>query len=163
MAEIPVKIIVLTTEAVQTSETFVNSYQSIHRYNPEDSHLHSNRSENLMPYLKYQYFMRVCNFAVCLTDRSIRLLTIAQKTTSVRIHMIGRKSHLRHYSSRSTCAWTHFTSYVPSYKLKCDCLVVFTVVNQWLWSVLYTIDNTNSNVHAYLFPTKRKNSTVRNT
>jgi predicted transcriptional regulator len=29
-------------EAVQTSETLVNSYQSTQHYNPEDSHLHSN-------------------------------------------------------------------------------------------------------------------------
>jgi hypothetical protein len=34
----------LMTEAVQTSETVVNSYQSTRRYNPEDSHLHVNGS-----------------------------------------------------------------------------------------------------------------------
>jgi hypothetical protein len=33
-------------EAVRTSETSVNSYQFIWRYNPEDSHLHSHRHEN---------------------------------------------------------------------------------------------------------------------
>jgi hypothetical protein len=32
--------IVLMMEAVQTSETSVNSYQSTRRYDPEDSHLH---------------------------------------------------------------------------------------------------------------------------
>jgi hypothetical protein len=31
--------IALMMEAVQTSETLVNSYQSTRRYNPEDSHL----------------------------------------------------------------------------------------------------------------------------
>jgi hypothetical protein len=32
-------IIALMMEAVQASETLVNSYQSTRRYNPEDSHL----------------------------------------------------------------------------------------------------------------------------
>jgi hypothetical protein len=32
-------IMALMMEAVQTSETLVNSYQSTRRYNPEDSHL----------------------------------------------------------------------------------------------------------------------------
>jgi hypothetical protein len=34
-------------EAARTSETLVNSYQSTWRYNPKDSHLHSNRHGNL--------------------------------------------------------------------------------------------------------------------
>jgi hypothetical protein len=34
-------------EAVQTSETSVNLQQSTQRYNPEDSHLHAVRRENL--------------------------------------------------------------------------------------------------------------------
>jgi hypothetical protein len=33
--------IALMTEAVQTSETLVNSHQSTQRYSPEDSHLQS--------------------------------------------------------------------------------------------------------------------------
>jgi hypothetical protein len=32
-------VIALMMEAVQTSETLVNLYQSARRYNPEDSHL----------------------------------------------------------------------------------------------------------------------------
>jgi hypothetical protein len=36
----------LMMEAASTSETFVN-YQTTRRYNPEDSHLHSRRRENL--------------------------------------------------------------------------------------------------------------------
>jgi hypothetical protein len=32
--------IALMMEAVRTSETLLNSYQSTRRYNPEDSHLH---------------------------------------------------------------------------------------------------------------------------
>jgi hypothetical protein len=38
-------------EAVKTSETSVNLYQSTRRYNPEDSHLHSHRREKLKSYL----------------------------------------------------------------------------------------------------------------
>jgi hypothetical protein len=34
------ELIALMMEAVQTSETSVNSHQSTRRYNPEDSHLH---------------------------------------------------------------------------------------------------------------------------
>jgi hypothetical protein len=40
-------LIALMMQAVQTSESSVNSYQSTRRYNPEDSHLHSHRRENL--------------------------------------------------------------------------------------------------------------------
>jgi hypothetical protein len=42
-----VVITALMMEAVQTSETSVNSHQSTQRYNPEDSHLHSHRREKL--------------------------------------------------------------------------------------------------------------------
>jgi hypothetical protein len=45
-------MIALMMEAVQTSETLVNSYQSSQRYNPEDSHLHTHRRENLKSYEK---------------------------------------------------------------------------------------------------------------
>jgi hypothetical protein len=44
-------MIVLIMEAVQTSETSVNSRNSTRSYNPEDSHLHSHRLENLKSYL----------------------------------------------------------------------------------------------------------------
>jgi hypothetical protein len=39
--------IALMMEAVSTSETSVNFYQTTRRYNPEDSHLHIRRRENL--------------------------------------------------------------------------------------------------------------------
>jgi hypothetical protein len=39
-------------EAARTSETLVNFYQTTRRYNPEDSHLHTHRRENLKSYLK---------------------------------------------------------------------------------------------------------------
>jgi hypothetical protein len=44
------KAIALMLQAVQTSEALVNSYQSTRRYNPEDSHLHTLRRENLKSY-----------------------------------------------------------------------------------------------------------------
>jgi hypothetical protein len=37
-------------EAARTSETLVNFYQTTRPYNPEDSHLHTHRRENLKPY-----------------------------------------------------------------------------------------------------------------
>jgi hypothetical protein len=39
-------------EAASTSETLVNFYQTTQCYNPEDSHLHTRRCENLKSYLK---------------------------------------------------------------------------------------------------------------
>jgi hypothetical protein len=39
-------------EAARTSETLVNFYQTTRRYNPEDSHLHTPRRENLKSYLE---------------------------------------------------------------------------------------------------------------
>jgi hypothetical protein len=37
-------------EAVQTSETSVNSYQSTWHYNPKDRHVHTHCHENLKSY-----------------------------------------------------------------------------------------------------------------
>jgi hypothetical protein len=39
-------------EAVQTSETLANLYQPARRYNPQDSHLHTHRRQNLKSYLR---------------------------------------------------------------------------------------------------------------
>jgi hypothetical protein len=39
-------------EATSTSETTVNFYQTTRRYNPEDSHLHTHRRENLKSYFE---------------------------------------------------------------------------------------------------------------
>jgi hypothetical protein len=44
-------LIVLMIEAARTSETLVNFYQTTWCYNPEDSHLHTLRRENLKSYL----------------------------------------------------------------------------------------------------------------
>jgi hypothetical protein len=44
-------LIALMMEAARSSETLVNFYQTTRRYNPEDSHLRTNRRENLKSYL----------------------------------------------------------------------------------------------------------------
>jgi hypothetical protein len=43
-------LIALMMEAARTSETSVNFYQTTRRYNVEDSHLRTNRRENLKSY-----------------------------------------------------------------------------------------------------------------
>jgi hypothetical protein len=40
----------LMMEAARTSETLVNFYQTTRHYNPEYSHLHTHRRENLKSY-----------------------------------------------------------------------------------------------------------------
>jgi hypothetical protein len=40
----------LMMEAIRTSETLVNCYQTTLRYNPEDSHLHTRHRENFKSY-----------------------------------------------------------------------------------------------------------------
>jgi hypothetical protein len=59
-------------EAVQTTETLVNSYQSTRRYNPEDSHLHSHRHENLKSYLATMEIraLKWCGLKVFLSEES---------------------------------------------------------------------------------------------
>jgi hypothetical protein len=43
--------IALMMEAARTSETLVNFYHTIRRYNLEDNHLRTHRRENLISYL----------------------------------------------------------------------------------------------------------------
>jgi hypothetical protein len=45
------QLISLMLEEVQTSETLVNLNQSARRSNPEDSHFHTHRRENLNSYM----------------------------------------------------------------------------------------------------------------
>jgi hypothetical protein len=52
-------------EAARTSETLVNFYQTTRRYNPEDSHLHTHRCENLK-----SYFVCIFLFRMILTVNS---------------------------------------------------------------------------------------------
>jgi hypothetical protein len=42
-------------EAARTSETLVNFYHTTWHYNPEDSHLHTHRCENLKSYSNTAY------------------------------------------------------------------------------------------------------------
>jgi hypothetical protein len=44
-------------EAASASETSVNVYQTTRRYNPEDSHLHTRRRENLKSSYVIKYFI----------------------------------------------------------------------------------------------------------
>jgi hypothetical protein len=48
-------MIALMMEAGSTCETPVNLYQTTRRYNPDDSHLHTRRRENLKYYNVYRY------------------------------------------------------------------------------------------------------------
>jgi hypothetical protein len=49
-ASIISSMIALMMEAASTSETLINFYQTTRRNNPEDSHLHTRRPENLKSY-----------------------------------------------------------------------------------------------------------------
>jgi hypothetical protein len=53
-------LIALMIEAVNTSETSVNFYQTTRRNNPEDSHLHTQRRENLKSHLLLYICNRYC-------------------------------------------------------------------------------------------------------
>jgi hypothetical protein len=45
-------------EAANTSETYVNFYQTTRRYNPEDNHIHTRHRENLKSQLKFFFTLR---------------------------------------------------------------------------------------------------------
>jgi stress response protein YsnF len=59
-------VIDLMVEAVQTSETSVNLYQSAWHCNPEDSHLHTHRRENLKSNKAKKQLIRVSVFKECM-------------------------------------------------------------------------------------------------
>jgi hypothetical protein len=54
-------IITLMMEAVSTSKTLVNFYQTTRRNNPEDSHLLTRRRENLKSILPNKFHKRSVN------------------------------------------------------------------------------------------------------
>jgi hypothetical protein len=67
-----VRAIVLMMEAAATSETSVNFYQTTSCYNPEDSHLHTRRRENL----KFQEFVIISD-----TEYKRRSLFLCNRTS----------------------------------------------------------------------------------
>jgi hypothetical protein len=66
--------IALMTEEASTSETAVNFYQTTRRTNPEDSHLHTRRRENLKSQIM---------FSVCAEWRVLYVCSIIFKNVSV--------------------------------------------------------------------------------
>jgi hypothetical protein len=56
-------LIALIMEAARSSETLVNFYQTTRRYSPEDSHLRSNRRENLKSYIKFTCIFYMLNLS----------------------------------------------------------------------------------------------------
>jgi hypothetical protein len=61
--------VALMMEAARNSETLVNVYQTIRRYNPEDSHLRTHRRENLKSYLIQGYYKRNEHFEKCIASK----------------------------------------------------------------------------------------------
>jgi hypothetical protein len=71
------RLIALMMEAVRTSETLVNFYETTRRNIPEDSHHHPRRRENLK---SHKYFYH--NF--CVKEKARRT---AQETTALKMQM----------------------------------------------------------------------------
>jgi hypothetical protein len=51
-------------EAARTSETLVKLYQTTRCYNPEDSHLHTHRRENLKSYNEASFALEGARLAL---------------------------------------------------------------------------------------------------
>jgi hypothetical protein len=54
-------LLALMMEAASTSETSVNFYQATRRINPENSHLHTRRSENLKSHPVKKFLASISN------------------------------------------------------------------------------------------------------
>jgi hypothetical protein len=88
----PATIIALMMEAVQTSETLVNSYKSTQCYNSEDSHLHSHHRENLKSYLvSYSTSQHQLTITDLLGLHTAALWTLKKYSTIYRIRCLSRK------------------------------------------------------------------------
>jgi hypothetical protein len=61
-------------EAARTSETLVNFFQATRLYNPEDSHRHTHRHENLKSYLCCMYYMLFEESKLCYSWQSIKYI-----------------------------------------------------------------------------------------
>jgi hypothetical protein len=69
--------IALMMEAPSTSETSANVYQTTRRNNPEDSHIHARRCENLKVYMQLGCFARhvaITVFYILKLDNTIDFL-----------------------------------------------------------------------------------------
>jgi hypothetical protein len=104
-------------EAAGTSETSVNFYQTTRRYNPEDSHLHTNRRENLDPtnvhqfiiQLKepFEFFTRLSQY--CLETKPtpwsrflLKKLIVLSTSQEITRLLWNTKAHYRVHRSRSS-------------------------------------------------------------
>jgi hypothetical protein len=98
-------VIVLVMQAVQTSETSVNSYQSTRRYNTEDSQFHTHRRENLKSYLYLKFDSSHTARKVSKTSRyenreKIKVEEEPWETS----HLTVKKSFFGHEVSQADCA-----------------------------------------------------------
>jgi hypothetical protein len=90
--------IALMMEAVQTLETFVNSYQSTRRYSPEDSRLHRHRHENL----------KSCLVSDTVPPSSHQCLMTSRKNLNVSVFLLSC------FSTYETLTWVHTCSLTVS-------------------------------------------------
>jgi hypothetical protein len=117
-------------EAVQTSETSVNAHQSTRRYNPEDSHLHSHRCQNLKSYnadnvLGYEPALRTSAFPALWSSRNGHwIYALSRKNAAAGIsssYIIIRFKSLTKLRARSQ-QMTLTTSWIPqSLPPTCGC------------------------------------------
>jgi hypothetical protein len=56
-------------EAARSSKTLVNFYQTTRRYNPEDSHIRTNRRENLKSYFHEYFVTKKAKLPLCQNTR----------------------------------------------------------------------------------------------
>jgi hypothetical protein len=77
-------VIALMMEATNTSENSVNFYQNARRYNPEESHLHTRRRENLKSY----YILFSCSLIILSGLILSELLTASLKNHKNKIIII---------------------------------------------------------------------------
>jgi hypothetical protein len=112
-----------------SSETLVNFYQTTRRYNPEDSHLRTNRRENIKSYMS----------CVCLPESSYL-------STVPRIRMTHAKYFEVSYEDAeeiNPCSWR---SYYASFITEFGRVTYFLIVVMCLYCILDLIDTVGTNV-----------------
>jgi hypothetical protein len=78
-----------SSKAARTSETLVNFYQTTRCYNPEDSHLHTHRRENLKSYFVIK---NIIGFRLYVIKR---LQVVGSTTTGPIARVRSRACHLK--------------------------------------------------------------------